>query len=207
MSPMLNLMSLLPLSQPYNISPWNYDGNENTDVIPSFNVVDWVLVELRETTGEASTAVSDSVIALKAGFVLMDGTIVGTDGSSLLTLNTKVRHNLYIVVYHRNHLPVMSATPLTLLNGIYNYDFTTSASQAYGGNNAHKDLGEGVFGLAGGYGFFDGQTNNLDKNEVWLLQYNSSGYLFGDYNMDGYVNLADKENVWELNAGRAEKLP
>ncbi|HSP88887.1 MAG TPA: hypothetical protein VLN45_12195, partial [Ignavibacteriaceae bacterium] len=36
----------LPLTQPYNQNPWNYNGTESVSSIPS-NVVDWILVELR----------------------------------------------------------------------------------------------------------------------------------------------------------------
>ena len=57
MSTYLNVGGLIPLSQPYNTSPWNYSGTESVSSIPS-NVVDWVLVELRsdETTVVASRA-------------------------------------------------------------------------------------------------------------------------------------------------------
>ncbi|MCD4697857.1 MAG: VCBS repeat-containing protein, partial [Bacteroidales bacterium] len=40
----------IPLSQPYNIAPWDYTGTESFVSIPNANVVDWVLVELRDTT-------------------------------------------------------------------------------------------------------------------------------------------------------------
>jgi hypothetical protein len=40
----------LPLNQPYNTSPWYYYGNENVNHFTNSNVVDWILVELRETT-------------------------------------------------------------------------------------------------------------------------------------------------------------
>ncbi len=46
----------IPLIQPYSGTPWNYSGTENVSVIPNSNVVDWILVELRETSGDASTA-------------------------------------------------------------------------------------------------------------------------------------------------------
>ena len=74
----LNL--ILPLGQPYYTAPWNYTGTESVASIPNSNVVDWVLVELRETTGDASTASSDSIIAQKAAFILNDGSVVGLDG-------------------------------------------------------------------------------------------------------------------------------
>ena len=41
--------SVFPLTQPFNNSPWNYDGLENLTTIPNNSVVDWVLIELRES--------------------------------------------------------------------------------------------------------------------------------------------------------------
>ncbi|MBN2174518.1 MAG: hypothetical protein JW731_10310, partial [Bacteroidales bacterium] len=43
----LNDASKIPLTQPYNTSPWNYGGGESVAAIPS-NVVDWILIELRD---------------------------------------------------------------------------------------------------------------------------------------------------------------
>ncbi len=56
MAPYLNAPGVLPLSQPYNIAPWYYQGSESVISIPNNNIVDWILVELRETLGGAATA-------------------------------------------------------------------------------------------------------------------------------------------------------
>ena len=58
MVPYLNLLNYIPTTQPYNIAPWNYTGTESVTTIPNSNVIDWVLVELRETTGGPETATS-----------------------------------------------------------------------------------------------------------------------------------------------------
>ncbi len=72
----------IPLSQPYNdLLKWDYQGTESVAAIPNADVVDWVLVELRETSGDASTALPDSMISQQAAFILKDGSIVGLDGS------------------------------------------------------------------------------------------------------------------------------
>jgi len=81
MSTTLNSSGYLPLSQPYNLSPWNYNGSES--VVSGYfkthpNIVDWVLIELRTGTG-AST-----IIERRAGFLTNTGTIVNIDGSSSL---------------------------------------------------------------------------------------------------------------------------
>ncbi len=50
MNTTLNQGALIPLNQPYNTAPWNYNGTENVTIIPP-DIVDWVLLELRETSG------------------------------------------------------------------------------------------------------------------------------------------------------------
>ncbi len=70
MNSLLNSSGNIPLQQPYGVSPWFYTGSELVAGIPNANVTDWVLVELRQTSGGASTATSGTRIALKAGFVV-----------------------------------------------------------------------------------------------------------------------------------------
>jgi lysophospholipase L1-like esterase len=100
MNTLLNASSQIPGSQPFNKSPWNYAGTEQTDNIPP-NVVDWVLVSLRTGTAESAET------ACRAGFLKTDGSIVDLDGSSPLAFVVDVG-DYYVVVEHRNHLPVMS---------------------------------------------------------------------------------------------------
>jgi len=197
----LNANNSLPLQQPYNVAPWNYPGTEQVTAIPNANVVDWVLVELRETSGNASMAYSEDSIATRAGFLLSNGSIVSPDGSSPLLFNCIVTYKIYAVVYQRNHLSVLSAGNL-IYNGVtYSWNFSTGAGQAYGGGVAHKELSPGVWGLASGDGNADGQVNHGDVHDVWLLQGGWSGYHGGDFNMDGQVNNADKVEWWATNAG------
>jgi PKD repeat protein len=42
-----------PMNQPFNVSPWNYNGSENISFIP-VNTVDWVLVEIRDAVSVES---------------------------------------------------------------------------------------------------------------------------------------------------------
>ena len=83
----------LPLSQPYNNSPWNYDGNESILSIPNSNIVDWILIELRDAPGDASTATGSTYIGKRAAFLLNNGNIVDLDGISFLQLND-------IIIWH-----------------------------------------------------------------------------------------------------------
>ncbi|MBN3035945.1 MAG: hypothetical protein JW861_10195 [Bacteroidales bacterium] len=195
----------IPLSQPYNVAPWNYAGLESVGSVPS-GVVDWILLELRETAGDASTAYEDDVVARQAGFLKDNGKIVSTDGYSPMQFDITVTQKLFAVVYHRNHLAVMSGGELAGSGGIYAYDFTTGASQAYGGATAHIELAPGVWGMTAGDGNADGQVNNGDKNDVWAPQAGSSGYLSGDFSMNGQVDNTDKVDFWKKNSGRSTQV-
>jgi len=206
MNTSLNTFNYIPLAQPYNIAPWNYQGTESVAAIPNADVVDWVLVELRETAGDATTAYKDNTIAAQAGFILKNGNIVALDGMSPLQFNYAVAYKLYAVVYHRNHLAVMSGNELVNVGGNYSYDYTTGADQAQAGANAHKEIATGVWGMVSGDGNADGQVNNTDKIDVWVVQGGFSGYRAGDYSLDGQVSNPDKVEKWSVNTGRSSQV-
>ena len=205
----LNNAGVIPVMQPYSSDPtavWYYSGAEIVSSMPSANVTDWVMVELRDASTPGG-ATGGTMIGQKAAFLLSDGSVVALDGSSMLKYYVMVANNLYAVVYHRNHLGVMSNYALVPVGNTYTYDFSTAAAQAYGSTNAHKDLGGGVWGMIGGDGKPDGEVNNGDKNDVWALEAGSSGYKAGDFNMDVQVNNGDKIDIWIPNVGRGSQIP
>ncbi|MBN1340928.1 MAG: PKD domain-containing protein [Bacteroidales bacterium] len=197
----------IPLSQPYNTAPWFYNGTEQVDSLPNDSVVDWLLVELRETSGSAATATGAAMIARTAVFITSDGTIIPSDNAERLFIDYQVTENLYLVIRHRNHAGVMSAVPLTETDGVFSYDFTTGSDQAYGGSNGHKQIAPGIWGLTGADGNADNQINNGDKIDVWINQAGGSGYLNGDFNMDIQVNNGDKVDIWIPNTGLGSQVP
>jgi hypothetical protein len=206
MFPFLNFFNLIPLSQPYNTSPWNYSGSESVAAIPNTNVVDWVLIELRDAP-DAVSATSSTIIDRQAAFVLRDGTIVGLDGTSNLRFYNSISQQLFVVVYHRNHLKIMSANPLIKTEGIYSYDFTDNMNKAFAGINAQKEIGDNIWGLISGDANSNGQIDNLDKNDYWINQNNNyNTYIESDFSMDGDVNNEDK-TIWEINAGKSTQVP
>jgi hypothetical protein len=199
----LNTLNLLPLSQPYNTAPWNYPGTESVAAIPGNQIVDWVLIEGRDAPNAAS-ANQATAFARQAAFLLNDGTIVGLDGSSYIQFTHFLVESLFVAVQHRNHLSVLSASPLTETGGTYPYDFTISASQAYSDNQ--NNLGSS-FGMIGGNGDANSAIDLIDKTSVWMIEAGLQGYLFGDFTMDGQVNNQDKNDVWGGNLGKTSVLP
>ena len=207
MSAGLNNNGYLPLAQPYNVMPWDYQGTEAVAQIPHPDIVDWILLELRETPGGPETATSSTVIFRKSVFVTKSGSLVELDGVSPLVFPVSFDDNIYIVLYHRNHLAIMSNLPVTPNLGSYSYDFSAGAGQVYGGTIGYKEIGNGYWGMAGGDGTADGQVNNVDKNDVWSPEAGASGYLSGDFTMDGQVNNTDKNDVWAPNTGMGGQVP
>lgn len=196
----------LPLIQPYSAAPWNYTGTEQVSFIPDPDIVDWVMVELRETPGDASQAFATNMVARRAGFLKKNGFITDLDGISPLQFNHVVQYNLFAVIHTRNHLTVLTGNPLFMNAGEYEYDFTTDAGVVYGGSTAHKELMPGIWGMVSSDANANGQVNNADKT-IWLTQVGSSGYKSGDFNMNGQVGNDDKINFWMVNTGTSSQVP
>ncbi|GAB4321338.1 MAG: hypothetical protein Kow00127_13750 [Bacteroidales bacterium] len=207
----------IPLTQPYgpalpyydindqNSIPWYYTGTESVAAIPA-NVVDWVLVQLRDAD-IADNATSATAIATQPAFLLNDGTVTDLDGVSPLTFNVTPAQNLFAVVFHRNHLGIMSNNPLTASGSDYSYDFSTGETQVYGGANGHIELEPGVWGMIAGDGNGNGLIQNSDETQVWKVDLGSSGYLGGDFNMNGLSQNDDETSIWKVNLGGGGQVP
>jgi len=196
----LNSFGHLPLVQPYSGLPWNYSGTES--VTAGFfsthpNIVDWTLVELRTGTGASTT------VERKAGFITDTGVIVNIDGISPLYF-AELKGNYYLVIYHRNHIPIMSSNSAYLDYVSVQYDFTNSQSKAYG-TNSMKDLGGGFFGAYTGDSDGSGSVNDADRSNTWNER-NLSGYYGTDVDLSGTVNAADRSVIWN-NRNLSTQVP
>jgi len=200
----LNDLTILPLSQPYNTVPWNYGGTESVPSIPDVNIVDWVLVELRDAP-DAASATPATTVAQQAAFLKNDGSIVVMDGISNPLFPYTPVSQLFVVIWHRNHLGIMSANALTESGGVYSYDFTTPAGQAFG-TDAQKDLGGGVFGMYAGDANANGIVNLADKT-LWTNQAGTQGYNSSDFDMDSQTENKDKNDNWYPNVGESCQVP
>jgi len=105
-----------------------YADDRTVSSIPA-NVVDWVLVELRKT--------NDGVAEVsRSAFLSTDGSIVDDDGTSKVSLDVSA-DNYFIVIDHRNHLPIMSSAVVALPNAT-TYDFTTGSDRYWGTDGAKQ---------------------------------------------------------------------
>ena len=210
-----DLNGIIPNNHPFHptlpyfgnpMPDWYYTGSENTPT-PNIFVVDWVLVELRDATS-AATALPGTMIAQQAAFLLNNGEVVDLDGLNMLNFTATVNDGLFVVIWQRNHLGVISANALVESGGVYTYDFSSGSGQAYGGASAQKNLGgSGIWGMMSGDGNGSGQVLTADKNAPWAIQAGTAGYLEGDYNMNVQVNNPDKNDYWLPNLGSSSFIP
>jgi hypothetical protein len=204
MNTSLNSQGLIPLTQPFNSVTWNYSGAESVSSIPS-NVVDWLLLDLR--TGVEGT----TIVGKRAAFLKSDGSIVDLDGNSAVSFTGVSNGNYYLGIHHRNHLSILSQSPLSFSNGniTANYDFTTGQNKVYG-TNPMKDLGGGKYGMIAGDASGDGTINATDLNNYWIPQ-NGTPYDYqtktSDFNLDASINATDLNSFWIPNNGNSTQVP
>jgi hypothetical protein len=121
-----------------------------------------------------------------------------TDGSLSAVFTTAPAASYYIAVKGRNIVETWSAAPQALSSTALDYDFTSSASQAYGDNMAEVEPGV--------YGFFSGEFNAdgfVEFTDYTVWETDANNFAEGDYatdlNGDGFVEFTDY-TIWEGNA-------
>ncbi|MCD4729063.1 MAG: aryl-sulfate sulfotransferase [Bacteroidales bacterium] len=206
MSTSLNDQNLLPLLQPFNNYPWFYNGTEAVTEIPGMNIVDWVLVGFRDAES-APFASSSTTIDRQAAFVLKDGSLVNTDGTSLVRFYNSFENGLFISLWHRNHLGIISSNPITEVSGYFNYDFTDNKDKVFGGSNGHNEVGVNTWGMISGDGNSDGLIDDLDIGTLWSGNAGTKGLFQADYNLDSTVDNKDKNDHWYFNQNKSSQVP
>ncbi len=163
------LNEYLPLTQPYNLAPYNYNGSEMVSSMPS-NVVDWILVEI----GELATDLDEypielNVVETQVGLLLSNGDIVDPSTMQALTFNNLMQETPYrVAIRHRNHLDIVSKQDYTIKeNNIENIeiDFTVLAN------------GEALVAGAG-------QLKQVGNTAFYAM-------YGGDYTQDGIIAVPD----------------
>ncbi|MBN2410152.1 S8 family serine peptidase [candidate division KSB1 bacterium] len=175
----LNTLTYLPTTSPYSADP------RSITAVPSWNIVDWVLVQLRSTATGAT-------VASKSALLRNDGYVVGDDAVQDYIYFNVAEGNYFLLVNHRDHLSIMSATtPAFTKSSSTLFDFTTTESGYYGGDACQ---------MGTKYCMFAGETNNSgtitvsDKASI-VDNLNDSGYYTGDTNFSGTVTVADKDCI------------
>lgn len=184
--------NLLPYSQPFNTSPWNYTGNEKVINFPN-NVTDWILIEARHANDLNTT------IEQRAAFVRNDGILIDTDGNEGINFYTLDENELYhFIIRSRNHLAVMSNIPISVPTNNY-YNFTIAGSEMGTEQTTVHPDGNTLL-ITGDYNA-DGVISVVDFNDYSTASSLINSYTSSDGNLDGTVSVADF-NLYSPNASK-----
>jgi hypothetical protein len=182
-------------------------------------IVDWVMLELRASGNPAQ------VLATRCALLQRDGDVVGLDGVSPVLVEI-APGSFHVALRHRNHLGVMTASPVALSGTSQAIDLTTMATATWG-TAARKDLGGGVMGLWAGNTFNDGSVKYTgpgnDRDPILAVIGGTVptntvvGYYREDTDLSGVVKYTGSDNDRDpilVNIGgvvptatRAEQLP
>ncbi|MBK7213175.1 MAG: hypothetical protein IPH88_07760 [Bacteroidales bacterium] len=114
---------------------------------------------------------------------------VNTDGTGSLTLPAALGSTYYIVLKHRSSIETWNGTPVSFGGATMSYNFSTSASQAYGDNQKL---------MSGKYVIYSGDSNEdgiVDSGDMISVDNDVkdfvTGYITTDINGDGLVDSGD----------------
>ena len=176
--------NILSLAQPFAAAPYNYLGTELLDANAIFwlNVVDWILLEVRNASGE-------NIVAQQAAVLLKDGNIVNVNGDlpSFESLNASESYRL--LVRHRNHLDVISASAISVANNMLEYDFSSAANQAL--LSQQTTVSANTYALFAGDFDGNGVMNFDDFNKYSEDSAAVNMYISSDVNLDSHVTISD----------------
>ncbi|HMC96445.1 MAG TPA: hypothetical protein VKG92_02230, partial [Flavobacteriales bacterium] len=217
---------LLPLIEPYTGLGYAHVGGGGESMDPSkLNVtgpdalVDWVVVELRDPANPAIRS------ATRSALVQRDGDVVDVDGVSPLRFDLPIA-SYHVAIRHRDHLGVMTASPIAFFAGVNTIDFTNPATLTWG-TDAQNNVG-GTMVLWPGDVNFDGVVKymgaNNDRDPILIAVGGSTPtntvsnvYSAADVNMDGVIGYAGANNDRDIilqtiggtvpTATRVQQLP
>lgn len=195
MSDALRSASLLPLGEPYTGLGFTHvgGGGETTSpavlaVTGSNAIVDWVVVELH------GPAPGYSTVATRSALLQRDGDVVDVDGSSPVAF-TVASGPYHVAIRHRNHLGVMSASPITLGSTSVTLDLRSTTTLTFGAE-AQRSIGTVRAMWTGdcngdGSVLYTGAGNDRDlvlsRIGGTVPTSSISGYWPEDVNLDGNV--------------------
>ena len=192
MNTQLSDNSILPLTQPYNVPPFNYNGTESVSIIPS-DVVDWILVELRAPDN------IETVLHQQAIFLRNDGMLITLDGSEDIAFADIAGGDYFIAVHHLNHIPIISNVVHSIQTAASVYDFSVSPTAAMG--DGQLKAIDGKYFMNSGDFDSNGLINNEDYNLWKINSSNINVYSPADGDGNGIINSLDY-NLWKVNRSK-----
>ena len=210
----LRAEGLLPVQEPYAALGFPQAGGQDASTFAGVfattgadAIVDWVRVELRDANDPAI------IVAAASGLLQRDGDVVDVDGVSAFGV-VALPGNYHVAVRHRNHLGVMTASPMSLSSTPTAIDLTNASIPTWG-TGALK-LVNGTWMLWAGNVVDDGYVKyvgDFNDRDPLLLDIGGAiptntvdGYFSSDVNMDGTVQYTGSGNDRDLilnNVGSA----
>jgi uncharacterized repeat protein (TIGR01451 family) len=198
----LRTADLLPLVEPYTALGYDHISGGGEAIAPAVlevsgddAVVDWVLVELRNTVAPFS------VVATRSALLKRNGDVTATNGIDPVAFNVPVG-NYRVALRHRNHLGCMTNADLALGPFITLVDFSVPSTETYG-FDTRRPVGARMV-LWSGDANFDGQVKYTgpvnDRDPVLIVVGGvtptnvASGYFGEDANLDGVVKYTGTDN-------------
>ncbi|MDQ6763017.1 MAG: hypothetical protein M3015_10380 [Bacteroidota bacterium] len=206
--------NLIPLSDPYRTAPYSASfthvanaGIEtanasvfNNQAAANDNIVDWVFVELRNTT----VSPGNTVLQTRSALVQRDGDIVDVDGVSPVTFNNVASANYVIAVRHRNHLG-LSTDPSTYKPALGETKSTASLVDLTTQSDPNLYGPATAYTIVGGKNLLWGGNANFNNNVKFTGPSNDKDYILsvllggvGTGALNGY-------NQGDLNFNRVVK--
>ena len=112
-------------------------------------------------------------------------------------------NDYYVLIRHRNHLPILSAKTVTFTAGtigaVNTIDFTQKMENAF--DNARPNTTQDPLNMVNGKCMmYAGELNNDGMigggdMKVFLLNRSASGYNIGDVSLDAQANGTDKKFI------------
>jgi len=211
----LNTLNLLPMNynNTYIIHPYYVQMAGYVDKwtgIQSYHpdVVDWVLVSLQEEIIDPNTTFYKTPALL-----LKDGTVDFYTPITDSDIDFNSISDFYIVIEHRNHLPVATPQKLDIGNGNVQFDFTIQSGYA----SSQKEVALGVFVMYGGNMSHNAciagdSTHEFEEisgaDKIPFSENNGNFYIYHstDTNLNGEVSGADK-TIWGNSNGVFSLIP
>lgn len=202
----LRVAGLIPLNEPYaamgfpQVGPGGATLNASAlNVTGASAIVDWVRVELR------SAASPTTVVASQSGIINRSGQVLAADGSPM-RISVPGGQGYYVALRHRNHLAVMTSTPITLSTNTPLIDLTSASTATYG-TDGRKSVGSTQVLWTGdavrdGIVLYTGSANDRDLILSLIggtVPTNVAvAYSTADVNLDGKIMYTGARNDRDL---------
>lgn len=190
------LGDLIPLTQPYNVPPYNYNGDETLTEIPE-GMVDWILVEARYGLPNISGEKGTLPISRVAALLMEDGSITNIYGDPLNLFTLTNEEALYICIRHRNHLDILSS--MSIESNVF-YDFSENAEKAWGSLQQKTSTDGNAFLYSSE--FNSDATIQVTDYDLWFANPAALNiYAPSDANLDGTIQVSDYD-LWFANKAK-----